>query len=581
MQNIKAIVSSQINVAYDTHINCPIDKKLLNVVYLNSHGTDYTMKSLYGLSKTLQEKGISKTIEELYNILASGLDKNMFDTKLDRNCLNINLKLEFIIKLISESSFDFPVDDKKQRILVDFSSPNIAKDMHVGHLRSTIIGDSICKLFELQGHEVHRINHIGDFGLQFGMIIEHLLEKHPDYEKCNFTISDLQNFYAQSKKRFDSEEIFQKNAYYKVVLLQSGDEKIIKAWNFIKEISRQSYNEIYNRLNIKLTECGESFYQNKIPALIKELEEKHILEEDEGRKIIRIPGSTVPLTVIKSDGGFTYDTTDLAAIRYRLVDLNMDKVMYVVDIGQELHFQMIFKVAEMMGWKKINQEVTHIAFGVVLGPDGKKFKSRNGDTVKLIDLLDEALVESEKALNALKDVRIQKKIELNEDDKKNIIESVAYSSIKYADLATMRTMNYKFSFEKMLLFEGNTGAYQLYAYVRICSILRHAAEYLDKIDRKSFCIKEKEEINICKMILLFPEIIETLSENLMFNILCKYLYDLASTFTVFVTNCRCLNFNEKKELINADTNRLIICVTVKKIIEKCYDILGITKLEKI
>lgn len=583
MENIKGSLNAQIKKTAESEFKCDIDPKFLNVIFTGSHGVDYTLRTLQGFVKYLQSKGINKTTQDLFDLLSIDIDKNKFDVSFDRNCLNINLRLEFVENLFNINNLVKyttlnPVN--KQKILVDFSSPNIAKDMHVGHLRSTIIGDSICKLFELQGHEVHRINHIGDFGLQFGMIIQHLLEKYPEYKTCNFTISDLQKFYAESKKRFDSDEIFMKNAYQKVVMLQSGNEEIVDAWNFIKEISRQSYNEIYNRLSVTLTECGESFYQNKILDLVKELEEKNILEFDEGRKIIKVEGFDVPLTVIKSDGGYTYDTTDLAAVKYRLVDLNMDKVIYVVDNGQALHFQMVFKVAELMGWKKPHQELKHVGFGLVLAADGKKFKSRNGDTVKLIDLLDDSLVESKKVLETQRGEKTDNKVELSEVDRQNIIKNVAYGSVKYADLASMRTNDYKFSFDKMLSLKGNTGAYQLYEYVRIRAILRNAGEFMNNIESEVFKISEKEEINLCKMILIFPEIIERISDDLMFHTLCTYLYDLTNAFSIFHTKCRCLHFNENKQLIGINNSRLILCLYTKTIIEKCFDILGINKLEK-
>jgi arginyl-tRNA synthetase len=464
----------------------------------------------------------------------------------------------------------------KQKILVDFSSPNIAKDMHVGHLRSTIIGDSVCKIFEILGHEVHRVNHIGDFGLQFGMIIEYLFEKFPDFSNCDFSIADLQKFYAESKKRFDSDPVFSKAAYNKVVLLQNNDQKIVDAWNFIKDISRKSYDDIYDKLDIKLTEVGESFYQNQIPSLLDELALKNLLVDDNGRKVINIPGYKLPLTVIKTDGGFTYDTTDLAAIRYRLMDLDMDQVYYIVDIGQSLHFELIFKVAEMAGWKKSHQIVKHIEFGVVCGDDGKKFKSRDGDTVKLNDLLNEAINKSTQVLRELS----EGKDELEPNEKQLIIKNVAYGSLKYGDLSTVRTNDYKFSYDKMLSLKGNTGAYQLYQYVRICAIMRNVNEFLPNVSNnlQQFKVTNQEEINVCKLILQLPDVINRVSDNLMFNTLCSYLYDL----TVALGKCykwRCIEYQDKK-IVDINYNRIMICLMAKSVIEVCFNILGIKKLDR-
>lgn len=579
--NISAFLCSEFKKAFINEYGIDADDKFFQVVFVGNHSIDYKMKPLIGIQKFIGTFGIVVTFQELFDILTFGLNKDNYILIFSDNCININLKENYICHLMQYVFNDniIPINKQnKQKILVDFSSPNIAKDMHVGHLRSTIIGDSICKLYELQEHEVHRINHVGDFGLQFGMIIQHLLEKYPDYQNCDFSISDLQTFYAESKKRFDTDETFKQNAYNKVVQLQSNDTDIVIAWDFIKTISRKSYNEIYERLDIKLIECGESFYQDKISALINELNDKNILIDDEGRKIIKVDGYELPLTIVKSDGGFTYDTTDLAAIKYRLCDLDMDQVVYVVDNGQSLHFELIFKVAEIMGWKK-SKILKHVGFGLVFGHDGKKFKSRSGDTVKLIDLLDDSLVESKNVLEKLRNDKINKII-LTDDEKQKIIANVAYGSIKYADLSSIRTNDYKFSFDKMLSLKGNTGAYQLYEYVRICGILRNAEKFIHNINNTDFNITKKEEYAVCKLILLFPEIIGRISDNLLFHTLCGYLYNLTNAFSIFHTNCRCLNFNENKELIDVNYNRLLICIATKKILENCFHILGINKLEK-
>lgn len=587
MKNIKQYINQQIRLAYDqSGIDCAIENKFLNVMYFGTP-YDYSNKSLMGLSKFLGSKGINKSVQELFAILTRCLDPAFFEVVFDRNALNINLKTDFVIQLIKQRNFlDLVTPGPKQRILCDFSSPNIAKDMHVGHLRSTIIGDSICKLYELLGHDIKRVNHIGDFGTQFGMIIQHLLEVYPDYENCNLTIADLQKFYAASKKRFDTEPNFKVKAYEKVVLLQQGDPEVIKAWNFIKDISRQSYDVIYKKLGIcNLEECGESFYQPYIPNLIEELEGSGLLELDEGRKIIKVEGfledDDVPLTVVKTDGGFTYDTTDLAAVKYRLVNLNMDKIIYVTDLGQASHFDMIFKVAEKMGWKKNYQELKHVGFGLVLGMDGKKLKSRAGDTVKLMELLDEAIIKSRDMAKAQQDLRGEdKKVILTEAEQENINQIIAYGSIKYADLASTRTNDYKFAFDKMINLKGNTFAYNAYELVRINAILRKAEGFTDNININDFTVVEKEEIGVCKLLLLFPEIIDTLAEDLMFHKLCAYLYNLTCAFSVFHKECRCMNFNEQKELINVNVNRILICQLTKEVLEKCFDILGLQRIEK-
>lgn len=570
MLNVKRYINDQIQKSYNHKIE--FDTKLLQAIYVGNHGIDYCVKTLIPLGKLL-----NKTPKELYDILIINLSE--FDTFFDRNNLNINLKPEFIMKYLQINNKNI-INHK--RILCDYSSPNIAKDMHVGHLRSTIIGDSISKLLEYQGYHIIRINHIGDFGTQFGMIIEHLLEKYPNYKDYNLDITDLQKFYAESKKRFDNDTEFSEKAYNQVVKIQNGDKQVVDAWNFIKDISRKSYQDIYDRLNIKnLIECGESFYQPFISDMINELEERGILLLEEGRKIIRVPGfNDIVLTIVKSDGAYTYDTTDLAALKYRLVNLNMDKIIYVTDNSQSVHFEMCFYVANFMDWKRDDQELHHVGFGLVLGQDGKKLKSRAGDTVKLSELLDESVIEAKKIKDALQKERDELgyiNIVMSDEEEQEIIKNIAYSSLKYADLSTMRTNNYTFSYKKMLNLKGNSGSYLLYEYTRIVSILKKAGI---NINPNNIIITEKEEINVCKQILLFQEIIESVAEDLMLHRLCGYLYNLTNAFSVFHTKCRCLHYNEVNELVSIDENRIGICLITKKILEICFDILGIVPVRK-
>lgn len=573
--DIKSFITSQIKIGFNEKYDIRIDDKLFNIAYTGNHVTEYNL-FITKLQKHLEINGIE--ISRLLDALTANLDSKYFDISLNKNSININLTKQFVELNIKQFLTQNVINKMpKRKILVDFSSPNIAKDMHVGHLRSTIIGDSICKLFELRGHEVLRINHIGDFGLQFGMIIQHLLELYPNYDVHDFSITSLQEFYADSKKRFDIDENFRKKAYEKVVQLQSGNEEIVKAWNFIKDISKKAYDEIYAALAINIKDVGESFYQNLIPNLIIELEGKGLIVEEDGRKIIKIFGSKMPLTLVKSDGGFTYDTTDLAAIRHRLLDLQVHQVIYVVDLGQELHFKLIFEVAKLAGWLKEWQSVSYVGFGLVLDEAGKKFKSRDGDTVKLNTLLFKSLEESEKALHQNKSNE-----SFSDAEKEIIIKNVAYGSIKYADLSTLRTNNYKFSFDKMLSLKGNTGVYQLYQYVRIVAVLRNAGDHVYDAMRRidNFEIRDNKELEVCKVILLFPEIINKLSDDLMFHNLCTYLYNLTTTFSSFHTMCRCLNYDENKKLVNVNHSRLLICIMTRDILEACFNILGINKLER-
>jgi arginyl-tRNA synthetase len=461
--------------------------------------------------------------------------------------------------------------EKPLKILVDFSSPNIAKDMHVGHLRSTIIGDSVARLYERLGHNVLRINHIGDFGLQFGMLIQYMFENN---NNSDLTISDLQDFYAKSKKRFDSDDVFKAKAYEQVVKLQQGDEKVVAAWEKIKAVSRDAYNYIYKELNIKLEEVGESFYQKYIPDMIEELRGCNLLKFDEGRYIYNT-GRAVPLTVIKSDGGYTYDTTDLAAIRYRLMDVKADKIYYVVDIGQSDHFKDVFSAAKDAGWLR-DQHVEHIQFGLVLGETGGKFKSRDGNTVKLVDLLNEAVVRVGEFVNSGK---IVKRVDMTVGEKEHIIKTVAYAAIKYADLSCCRTSNYRFSMDGMLALDGNTAPAMLYAYARLSSIIKKVSALEVKCVELEY--NEKAELQLVQHLLSFPEIIDKLGEDLMFHTLCTYLYNLARVYNLFVEKHRIIDYNENGEVKSINYSRLVLSEMTRKIMGECFEILNITPLEKI
>lgn len=321
--------------------------------------------------------------------------------------------------------------------------------MHVGHLRSTIIGESICRLLEYLGHKVLRLNHVGDWGTQFGMLIAHLEDRFPNYAEVAPPISDLQAFYKESKARFDTDAEFKKRAYDRVVKLQKGHAATVSAWKLICDVSRNDFQKIYNRLDITLEERGESFYQSRMEAIVKELTAANVLENDDGRLImwgnVNHGDNDIPLTVVKSDGGFTYDTSDLATIKQRLVEEKADWAIYITDSGQYTHFKTIFQCAERIGLlDPRTHRVDHVGFGVVLGEDGKKFKTRSGDTVKLNDLLDEGLTRSMDKLKEKERDKVLTPAEL-----KDAQESVAYGCIKYADLSHNRQNEYIFSFDRV------------------------------------------------------------------------------------------------------------------------------------
>lgn len=458
--------------------------------------------------------------------------------------------------------------------------------MHVGHLRSTIIGESISRLLEFLGHDVLRLNHVGDWGTQFGMLIAHLEDRFPNFATVSPPISDLQTFYKESKGRFDSDEEFKKRAYERVVKLQSGDPERVKAWKLICDVSRKEFQKIYDRLDIKIVERGESFYQSRMEKIVKKLGELGFLEDDNGRKIMwgheKSEQGGIPLTIVKSDGGFTYDTSDMATIQNRLEEENCNWVIYVTDAGQYTHFKTIFQCAERAGiLNPTVHRVDHVGFGVVLGEDGKKFKTRSGDTVKLTALLDEGLTRSLEKLREKERDKV-----LTAEELRQAQESVAYGCIKYADLSHNRNNEYIFSFDRMLEDKGNTAVYLLYAFTRIKSIARNCGgDYANNIaaivrDHKVSLDHEKEW-KLAKVLLKFPDVIGKISKDLCLHHLCEFVYDVSTTFTEFYDSCYCIEKNKAGEIVKINAGRVLLAEATARILEKCFFILGLKPVSKL
>ncbi|XP_069754284.1 arginine--tRNA ligase, cytoplasmic isoform X2 [Narcine bancroftii] len=548
---------------------------------------DYQCNSAMAISQLLKAKGEKSNPREIAQKIISNIPKNDIIENVDiagPGFINVNLKREFVSELLRDllvNGVRPPSVGPKKKVVVDFSSPNIAKEMHVGHLRSTIIGDSMCRLFEFVGYDVLRLNHVGDWGTQFGMLIAHLHDKFPDYLVVSPPIGDLQTFYKESKKRFDEDETFKKRAYQCVVQLQNHNPDIIKAWNMICDVSRKEFQKIYDSLDIKLIERGESFYQDMMNYVVKLFEEKGLVQLDEGRKIVFPPGCSVPLTIVKSDGGYTYDTSDLAALRQRIFDEKADIIIYVVDNGQSMHFQTVFAAAQMIGWydPKIIR-IEHTGFGVVLGEDKKKFKTRSGETVRLADLLEEGLKRS-------MDKLLEKEREkvLTPEEFKAAKEAVAFGCIKYADLSHNRINDYVFSFNKMLDDRGNTAAYLLYALTRIRSITRLAnidGESLQNAAAETtIVLSHEKEWKLGKCILRFPEILHKILDDLYLHTLCDYLFELATTFTEFYDNCYCVEKDRQTgEVIKVNMWRMLLCEATAAVMAKGFSILGLKPVQR-
>eukprot|EP00124_Ichthyophonus_hoferi_P003459 Ihof_evm5s300 gene=Ihof_evmTU5s300 len=455
--------------------------------------------------------------------------------------INVNISTTYLTTVIQDivsTGVKPPMVGEKKRVAVDFSSPNVAKEMHVGHLRSTIIGDTICRMLEFLGHDVLRINHVGDWGTQFGMLIAHLKDRFPNFETVSPPISDLQAFYKEAKKRFDAEEEFNLRARTEVVKLQNGDPVVTKAWKLICSVSRHEFEKVYDRLKIRIQETGESFYQPLMPAMVQRFVESGAAVEEEGRKVVFVPGNTVPLTIEKSDGGFTYDTSDCTALNYRANTLNADWVLYVVDLGQALHFELVFAACAAGGiYDPKEKRVEHIGFGVVQGDDKKKFKTRSGETVKLTMLLDEALVRARKVIEE-KQATVDESVRLTAEEVDRAVEAVAYGAVKYADLKNNRTSDYIFSFDRMLDLKGNTAVYLLYAYTRIASIARRAGVADVSTLTAPIVLEHPKELKLAKHLAKFPEIINKIIKDIYPHVLCEYLYELSTAFTEFYDNCQ-------------------------------------------
>ena len=466
-------------------------------------------------------------------------------------------------------------------IIVDFSSPNIAKEMHVGHLRSTIIGDCIARVLEFRGYRVLRLNHVGDWGTQFGMLISQLKQVAPEALNTADAIDlgDLVTFYREAKLRFDNDSEFQTISREEVVKLQAGDPVSLKAWGLLCEQSRKEFQKIYDILDINLQERGESFYNPKLQDVVDDLNREGLLVTDDGARCVFLEGmlgkegKPLPLIVQKSDGGFNYATTDLAAIRYRLgADGDAaTRVIYVTDAGQANHFSAVFQVAKRAGWIPAEATVEHVPFGLVQGVDGKKLKTRSGDTIRLKDLLEEAIEHCGTNLrNRLKEEDRNE----TEDFIQHVATTVGIAAVKYADLSTNRITNYQFSFERMLALNGNTAPYLLYAAVRIKGIARKGGS-LDGATPDKLIFTEPQEWALARQLLQLDVIISDVETELLPNRLCNYLFELSQSFNRFYDQVPVLKAEEP-----ARSSRLALCNLCANTLELGLQLLGIQTLER-
>ena len=511
--------------------------------------------------------------------------------------VNLRFQPDYLVQAVGAMAQDdrlsIPPSHPAQTIVVDFSSPNIAKEMHVGHLRSTIIGDTLCNVLTFAGHNVKRLNHVGDWGTQFGMLVEHLRDEYPQAldPEAKVDLGDLVVLYKAAKKRFDEDEEFKTRAREGVVKLQAGQPEELAAWESLCAASRGEFEKIYGLLNIEgLEERGESFYNPYLNDVVAELEKQKLAVESDGALVVFLDGYTnrdgspLPMIVRKSDGGFNYATTDLAAIRHRtflpkeVAGEEADRVLYVTDAGQSQHFEMVFKAAKIAGFCPEDASLEHVPFGLVQGEDGKKFATRSGDTVKLKDLLDEAVNIAGKDLKSRNEEADEEFLERVD----KVARIVGIGAVKYADLSMNRESNYRFSYERMLSLNGNTAPYMLYAYARICGIIRKAsgqedATNLEWPEASEIVITHDTEMDLIRNLVKLPDVIKEVERDLYPNKICDYLFETSQKFNQFYENCS-VNKAETPEL---KASRLSLCTATARTIKLLLTLLGIDTVERL
>ncbi|MDC0611718.1 arginine--tRNA ligase [Vibrio sp.] len=495
--------------------------------------------------------------------------------------INIFLSEEFLAQQAESALSDDRLGVKKeaqQTIVADYSAPNVAKEMHVGHLRSTIIGDAVVRTLEFLGHNVIRANHIGDWGTQFGMLIANLERVQQESSNAvSMELADLEAFYRESKKLYDEDEDFAVKARSYVVKLQSGDEFCGQMWKKLVDITMEQNQRNYDRLNVSLTRddvMGESMYNDMLPGIVADLKEKGLAQEDDGAQVVFLDefknkdGEAMGVIIQKRDGGFLYTTTDIACAKYRYEQLGANRVLYFIDSRQHQHLMQAWTIVRKAGYIPEDVSLEHHAFGMMLGKDGKPFKTRAGGTVRLADLLDEA---EERATTLIE----QKNTDLSSEEKANIAKTVAMAAVKYSDLSKHRTTDYVFDWDNMLAFEGNTAPYMQYAYTRVASIFSKAGIAMNELTGAIIISDEKEKALIAKL-LQFEEAVQSVAREGQPHLMCSYLFELAGQFSSFYEACPIL-VAEKEEL---KQSRLKLAALTARTIKQGLALLGINTLER-
>ena len=527
--NLSQTLSNQIQAAFAAAGIA--DSPIILQPAKNAEFGDFQINGVMGAAKKLKQNPrelAQKVADEL-----SGKGAFASAEVAGAGFVNLRLSPEFLAKQLSGSLKTTP-PTQPQTVVIDYSSPNLAKEMHVGHLRSSIIGDSIARVLEHLGYRVIRQNHVGDWGTQFGMLVAYLVEQQKD--NAAFELSDLEQFYRAAKVRFDEDPAFADTAREYVVKLQGGDETVLALWRQFVETSLQHAEHVYQMLGLKLQRAdvaGESSYNDDLPVVVAELSQKGLAVESDGAKVVFLDefknkdGEPAAFIVQKQGGGFLYSTTDLATMRHRVNNLHATRLLYVVDTRQDLHFKQLFTTSRKAGWLPENVSAEFIGFGTMMGKDNKPFKTRSGDTVKLVDLLDEAV---ERATRLVR----EKNPELSDEQAAHIGRVVGIGAVKYADLSKNRTSDYVFDWDNMLSFEGNTAPYLQYAYTRVQSVLRRAGEWNESA---ALQLNEPLEQQLAVELLKFEDVLSSVAETCFPHYLAAYLYQLATLFSRFYEAC--------------------------------------------
>lgn len=566
------LVAAEVEQAFSA--NGLTDQPIILQPAKNRDFGDYQINGVMGAAKKTRQNP-----RELAQKVADALQQNpLIATARVAGPGFINLKLrpeklaQYIKTSLQDEHLGIARNSKPQTIVIDYSSPNLAKEMHVGHLRSSIIGDSLNRVLTFLGHKVIAQNHVGDWGTQFGMLVAYLIEQQQN-GRADLELADLEQFYRNAKVRFDEDKNFADTARDYVVKLQSGDASVLALWQQFVQTSLQHAQAVYKKLGLKLLPAdvtGESFYNDQLQSTVNELLAKGIAVDSDGTKVVFLDefknqdNEPAAFIIQKKDGGFLYASTDLACLRYRINTLHGNRLLYVVDARQSLHFDELFTVARKAGWLPDTVHAEHVPFGTMMGKDGKPFKTRSGDTVKLMDLLNEAVTRAS-ALVASKNP------ELSADEIAHIGEVVGIGAVKYADLSKNRTSDYIFDWDSMLSFEGNTAPYLQYAYTRVQSVFRKAGTW---DNNAAITLNEAMEQQLAVELLKFEDVLDSVANTSYPHYLAAYLYQIATLFSRFYEACPILKADEATR-----NSRLQLTSLTGKTLQQGLALLGIDTLE--